>query len=118
MHRIFVQCFEQSEYRAWSTENNGIRRQTDGTITGYTVAINLLGPRMPWQRPRSKFWRSDFTLVQLSYSFVTGPSSTTIRIGRTFLSFCAHEASYLAPHDLNLLEALKAHVLSADHRRF
>jgi hypothetical protein len=77
----------ESEYRPWNSRHNGVKRSREGSNAGSFVAINLLGPRSASQSPAAMLWHSDFTLVQLSYSFVAGTNSVPITIGRTFLTF-------------------------------
>ena len=75
--------------RCADPRHNGVKRAQIGTREGYFVAINLLAPRSPSQMPADKLWYSDFTIVQLVYSFVTGPTSRPVGVGRTFMTFCA-----------------------------
>ena len=54
-------------------------------------AINLLGARLTSQRPADKQWTTQFTAVQLKFSFLAEPSSSSdwepLTIGRTFITF-------------------------------
>ena len=87
--RIDLRITNESEYRAWNPNHNGIKRQTEGARTGYFGAINLLGPRLSAQRPFEKYWNEHFTFVQLRYEFLDGASGQPLIIGRTFITFCA-----------------------------
>ena len=55
--------------RAWQgtrnvgVNNNGVKRATQGDVTGSLVAVNLLGPRSTAQRPLTQFWSSHFTCI-------------------------------------------------------
>ena len=101
---IDLRITNESEYRAWRTGTNGVKRVTAGTNVGSFGTINLLGPRSPSQRPYDKFWHAHLTIVQLRYDFVDGgrkagsggstftcASSPTIgeplTLGRTFVTF-------------------------------
>lgn len=101
---IDLRITNESEYRAWWTGHNGIKRVASGTIEGFFGAVNLLGPRSVTQRPFDRFWHASFTIVQLRFSFVRGGlrldartctpaagagSDALLQIGRTFMTFCA-----------------------------
>ena len=96
---IDLRITNETEYRAWRTGNNGVKRVGIGTNVGFFGAINLLGPRLPAQRPYDKFWNAHFTIVQLRYAFVSGGArinasscsrgsgGAPLTIGRTFMTF-------------------------------
>ena len=48
-----------------------VKRREEGVRNGFFGAINLLGPRDVTQRPRSKYWNDQLTVVQLRYTFMT-----------------------------------------------
>lgn len=76
-----------SYYNYWSNGHNGIKRSNGAGVAGFFVAINLLGPRSPTQRPLPKFWNEHFTSCGFRYTFVNHATGAPIEIGRTFLSF-------------------------------
>jgi len=85
---IDLRVTNQTEYRAWRETLNGIKRQDEGDgNVGYFGVINLLGPRIPSQRPLDKFWNEHFTFVQLRYDFINGGTGAQLTLGRVFLTF-------------------------------
>lgn len=82
---IDLRVTNESEYRAWITEWNGIKREEENDRVGYFGVVNLLGPRRSTQRPLTKFWNEHFSYVQLRYSFLNGATSLPLTLGRTFL---------------------------------
>ena len=85
--QIDLRIVNQSEYRAWNQNLNGVKRRSQGAISGHFGVINLLGPRSAAQRPFDKFWNAHFTYVQLRYRFVNGATSAPLTIFRTYLTF-------------------------------
>ena len=75
---IDLRITNESEYRAWNTEWNGIKRVDfgEGSESGYYAAVNLLAPRSPGS---FAFWRHDVTWSQLRYSFVDAASGQLTR---------------------------------------
>ena len=51
---IWLRITNVSAYRAWNPRHNGVKRMREGTVEGFFGAINLLGPRIPAQRPYNK----------------------------------------------------------------
>ena len=87
--QINLRITNESEYRAWNARHNGVKRTGAGANSGSFGVINLLGPRTPLQKPYSSYWNDLFTIVQLRYSFTTGPNllDRPLWIGRTFITF-------------------------------
>ena len=85
---IDLRITNESEYRAWRVRLNGIKRRTQGDITGYFGVINLLGPRALGQSggPDTQ-WNTEFTYCELRYTFVGRNSGNPIAIDRTYLTF-------------------------------
>ena len=63
----------ETEYYAWNTQWNGVKRPSEGvqTDTGAFAVVNLLGARDETQQGRIEGWRH-FSYVQLRIQFVTG----------------------------------------------
>ena len=89
--RIDLRITNETAYRAWSTEWNGVRRQRQywmGTYrVGYFGALNLLGPRSRTQRPIAQFWNDALTFVQLRLTFLHGATGAPLALGKTFITF-------------------------------
>ena len=83
--QISLRVTNESEYRAWNTEWNGVKRQAQGDIEGYFGVINLLGPRLRTQHPIGKYWNSYFTYVQLRYDLINDGTVEPLHLGRTFM---------------------------------
>ena len=91
--QIDLRITNESEYRAWNTYHNGIKRQCAdscnvdvrcGDRAGYFGAINLLAPR---HRTYVRVWNEHFTFVQLKYEFLRSDGQP-LNIGRTYMTFC------------------------------
>ena len=90
----------ESTYRAWNLQDNGLKRVSQGLHDTYFVAVNLLGPRATTQRPPRRFWNDQLTIVQLRYAFMREVSTgsytanasgvyglTPLDIGSVYISF-------------------------------
>ena len=77
----------QTEYRAWNPNHNGVKRAAIGKRTGFFGVVNLLAPRKLSQEPSSHHWHSNFTYVQLKYTFEDDATGQPIIVGRTYMSF-------------------------------
>ena len=78
----------ETEYYAWDTQWNGVKRPSEGaqTDTGAFAVVNLLGARDETQQGRVEGWRH-FSYVQLRIQFVTGAGRTPLVLPRTYLTF-------------------------------
>jgi hypothetical protein len=78
----------ETEYRAWRTGPNGIKRVAAASgPNGFFGVVNLLGPRSPTQQPAAMVWNSHLTVVQLRYTFVDAANDALLTIGRMHLTF-------------------------------
>ena len=73
---FWMRITNDTEYRAWNTRSNGIRRVTTTTTSGGTsvaafMSINLLGPRLPTMRPLDKYWNERYTLAQFRVTIMS-----------------------------------------------
>ena len=83
----------ETEYHAWNTEWNGLKRRFESSdLDGYFAVVNLLGPRDSSQTSAVAGW-DRFTYVQLRVQFVTDKSShggsarAPIVLPRTYMTF-------------------------------
>jgi hypothetical protein len=89
---IDLRITNESQYRAWNSRINGVKRTESGFGRVDTFGVvNLLGPRLPTQRPLAKFWSEVFTYAQLRLSFVDG-TGLPLTLYRTFLTFFDFDA--------------------------
>jgi hypothetical protein len=89
--QIDIRVTNETEYRAWRVGPNGLKRQWSSPgaeVSGYFLAINLLGPREPTQ---SCYWNDAFTFVQLRYEFIKADTGSPIEVDSTFLTFCVQQ---------------------------
>ena len=100
-----------TEYYAWSTQWNGLKRPDDdlGSDTGAFAVVNMLGPRDETQQDRIDHWRH-FSFVELKVQFTTGASRQPIVLPRTYLTFYDFDQG-LAPlrQDRNCVHRLGDH---------
>jgi hypothetical protein len=83
-----MQVDNMTEYRAWNTQWNGVKRAEEGDVVGYFGVTNLLGPRHPTQGGGEYFqWSDKFTMVQLKYSFIKRYTQEPYVIDKTFFTF-------------------------------
>ena len=85
---IGLRITNETEYKAWNTNVNGVKRQRGSVNTadeGFFGAINLLAPRPP---NSVLHWHADLTFVQLRFEFVRSSSSEmAVTIAHTFVTF-------------------------------
>ena len=81
---VWMSINNVSEYRAWKTGHNGVKRQSFGDVEGFFGAVNLLGPRATTQQPADKYWNSYLTVVQLRYDFLT----PEVLLATSILRYC------------------------------
>ena len=85
--QIDLRITNQSKFRAWSSNMNGVKREVAGSTYGYFGVINLLGPRDPRQRPYDMYWNEYITGVQLNYCMLCSTTGAPVTIGRFFMTF-------------------------------
>ena len=81
--RIDMRITNETEYRGYNTEINGLKRSlTTSGEAGCFAVLNLLAPRTA-----SRIWNTLFTFVQLRVEFRLGSSQAPIALPRTYISF-------------------------------
>ena len=85
---IDMRITNQSEYRGWNIRLNGIKKNSKGSQTGYFGVVNLLGPRSTDQSgPPETQWNTEFTYVELRFTFIGRNSGAPVTIDRTYMTF-------------------------------
>jgi hypothetical protein len=96
---LWMRIVNETTYRAWNPRHNGVKRQSEGEITGFFGAINLLGARTTSQRPAAKFWNTQYSLVQLRYEFYTETNTGSYEAARA----AGNGMTGLSPQDIGRL---------------
>ena len=81
---IDMQVDNETEYRAWNVNWNGIKQQRVSDVEGFFGVTNLLGPRAPEQTAQ---WDPSFTFVQLQYSFIRRSTGEPYVIDKSYFTF-------------------------------
>jgi len=122
---IDMRITNASEYYAWNTVWNGIKRDPSSGQHGSFAVVNLLGPRDPSQSGR--IWNSNMTFVELDVAFLGRSqawdpngdinaqlsATTPITLNRTFMAFYDFDTG-LARFD-NALSSPEAMQLESTH---
>ena len=110
--RIDLRITNMTEYRSWNRMWNGVKvrekvglgMNADGNLTDSFNVINLRAPRDP---ATTKWWASEFTMVQLKYELVTGDEQSPIVLPRTYLTFYDFDAGVSSQSGGTINEAMQ-----------
>lgn len=80
---IDLRITNESEYRPWRSELNGLQAHAEGTFG----IVNVLGPRRPGS---FLYWREDAVSVQLRFRFIARETGAPVQLSQTY---GAHAAS-------------------------
>ena len=81
---IDLRITNESEYRGYNPEINGIKASATTSQTGCFGVINLLAPRST-----RRVWSTIFTFVQIRLEFLSTATGATVTLPRTYMTFCA-----------------------------
>jgi hypothetical protein len=81
---VDLRITNETEYRAFNVNGNGIKFEEGSTTIGLFGTINLLGPRLATQ---PKHWDTTQTTVQLRYALVDAWTGEPLVVPRTFFTF-------------------------------
>jgi hypothetical protein len=79
----------ESEYRGWNVNLNGIKRVVSGASSGHFCVVNLLAPRAVGTR---RYWHDRLTFADIRYTFVAAATGAARVVGRTLLTFYDFDA--------------------------